>query len=142
MRYSKADTTWVIKLEKGEEVVQSLTEFCISEHIQNGVLSGIGAVDVLKCGYYALSEKKYYFTEYTELVEVASLSGNIMLKEGIPFIHMHGVFTDTKNNAFGGHVAEMRVGVVLEVILTPLSSVITRIYDESIGLYLMNCGEV
>ena len=141
MQYRKVDTTWVIKLERGEEAIRTLTDFCREHDITNAYFTGIGAVDTLMCGYYVLPEKKYHSTEYTELVEVASLTGNVMLKEGEPFIHVHGVFTDTKNAAFGGHVFEMRVGVVLEVILTPLSSSIERTLDKGIGLYLMNCGE-
>ncbi len=138
MRYTKADTAFVIRIDKGGDVVKSITEFCNNEGIQNAYFTGIGAVDVLKCGYYNLEEKKYYFTDYNEPLEVVSLTGNVMLKEGVPFVHVHGVFTDTQNKAFGGHIVEMRVHVVLEVMLTPLSSKIERHMDGCIGLALMS----
>lgn len=138
MRTRKTDTAYIIKIEKGEEVVKTLTQFCEREEIQNAHFTGIGAVEWLECGYYALDEKKYYFKQYDELVEVVSLSGNVMLRDGKPFIHVHGVFTNTENVAFGGHITDMRAGVVLEVILTPLSSSIERTFDECIGLYLMD----
>lgn len=141
MRTTKTDGIYIIRIDKGEDVVKSLTEFCMQNEIQNATFTGIGAVEWLKCGYYALDEKKYYFTEYDSLVEVVSLTGNVMLKDGAPMIHVHGVFTDTTNTAFGGHVVEMRAGVVLEVVLTPLSSTISRTHDDCIGLYLMDIRE-
>lgn len=141
MRSLKTDNAYIIRIDKGEHVVTSLTEFCKEKKINNAFFRGIGAVEWLKIGYYALSEKKYYFTEYPTLLEVASLSGNVTLKDSTPFIHMHGVFSGTDNNAIGGHIEEMHVGVVLEIILTPLSSKVSRVYDEPIGLSLMDmCG--
>ncbi len=138
MRSTKAGTTHIIRVDKGEEVVKSLTEFCATTDIKNATFTGIGAVEWLKCGYYALHEKKYYFKEYDELIEVVSLTGNVMQKDGAPTIHVHGVFTNSTNAAFGGHIVEMRVGVVLEVMLTPLASTISRTHDDCIGLYLLD----
>ena len=138
MNTIKTDGVYVIRIDKGEDVVKSLTDFCVAHNIQNALFNGIGAVEKLTCGYYALSEKKYYFKDYDGLYEVVSLTGNVMLKDSKPFIHVHGVFTDTENSAFGGHIVEMRVGVVLEVTLTPLSSKIERVLDNCIGLALMD----
>ena len=128
-------------MEQGEPVLATLTNFAKEQGIQNAAFSGIGAVKDVTCGYYALDEKKYYFTDYPELVEVVSMTGNVMLKEGEPFLHVHAVFTDTKNEAFGGHVQEMVVGVTLEVVLEKFDTQIERELDEPIGLFLMNCGK-
>lgn len=140
MQYTKTDNQYIIKIGKGEEVLSSLTDFCVREGIENALIKGIGAVEWVSCGYYALDTKTYHFTQYDQLVEVASMTGNVMLKEGKQFLHVHAVFTDTSNTAFGGHVEEMRVGVVLEVVLTPLTSRIERKLDEHIGLFLMDFG--
>lgn len=137
MKHTKTNTTIIIRIDKGEDVVKSITEFCTREGIVNAYFTGIGAVGELKCGYYNLEEKKYYFIDYAQPLEVVSLNGNVMLRDGAPFVHVHGVFTDIENKAFGGHIVEMRVHVVLEVMLTPLQSTIERVLDECIGLALM-----
>lgn len=141
MQHKKTADTYIIKIERDEPVIGTLTDFCQREGIKNASFSAIGAAKNVTCGYYALDEKKYYFTDYPEIVEVVSLTGNVMLKEGSPFLHVHAVFTDTKNEAFGGHVKEMTVGVVLEVVLRVYDTNIARELDEDIGLFLMNCGE-
>jgi uncharacterized protein len=124
MQYLEAGTSYILRIDKGEDVVKAITEFCAKEGIVNAYFTGIGAVDVLKCGYYNLEEKKYYFKDYDEPLEVVSLTGNVMLK-------------DNENRAFGGHIVEMRVHVVLEVMLTPLQSNIERVLDDCIGLALL-----
>lgn len=123
-------------MERGEDVLKTLTSFCKENEIENGYLRGIGAVQWLECGYYELETKEYHFQEYDKMVEVVSMMGNIMLKENTPFLHVHAVFTDTTNNAFGGHVSEMKVGVIIDV----LPSHIAREANEEIGLSLINCG--
>jgi predicted DNA-binding protein with PD1-like motif len=138
MYFGEASGKYLLKIEKGELVVETIASFCWEQGIKNALISGIGAVEWVKCGYYALKEKQYYFTEYDELVEVVSLTGNVMQKDEQPFVHVHGVFTDTKNMAFGGHILEMRVGVVLEVVLEPLDSTFSRLPDECIGLSLVD----
>ncbi len=138
MQFAAVDGTYLIRIEAGERVNETLTAFCRTHDIKNGYFTGIGAVDELTCGYYELTEKKYYFTDYTDMVEVVSLTGNVMQKDGEPFMHMHGVFTDTKNQAFGGHIVEMRVGVTLEVVLTPLPSAFARVPDDCVGLSLID----
>lgn len=140
MRHTKTGAGYVLVLQKGENVIESITSFCAAEGIENAHFSAIGAVEFVSCGYYALNERKYYFTQYNELLEVASGTGNVMLKNGAPFVHLHAVFTNTRNEAFGGHVEEMRVGVTLEVMLTPLPSSLSREHDEDIGLFLISCG--
>lgn len=139
MQYTKADDMYIIKLEKGEDLITALSSFCVREGIDNAHFSGIGAAENISCGYYALEEKKYYFTQYPELVEVVSLSGNVALKEGRPFIHVHGLFTDRNNQAFGGHIEHMSVGIVLEVILHVLPTSIERRLDDGTGLALFEC---
>ena len=138
MRYQKVDQTYILKIDKGESFVDSVTKLCEQEDIKNAILSGIGAVEWVKCGYYELPTKTYHFKEYDEIVEVVNLTGNVMIKEDGLFVHAHGTFSNKENETFGGHIEDMRVGVTLEIMLTPLSSTIERTYDEEIGLYLLN----
>jgi predicted DNA-binding protein with PD1-like motif len=138
MKYRQlAEHTSTLIIDKGEDVISTITEVAKDNNIQNAFLSGLGAVEKISCGYYNLEEKKYYFINYEGLFEVVSMTGNIMLKEGQPFVHLHAVFTDENNQAFGGHVEEMRVGVTLEVQLNLVSGNIRREYNQDIGLFLI-----
>jgi predicted DNA-binding protein with PD1-like motif len=139
MHYTQRERIYVLRIERGEEVIKTITDLCKREGVANAFFRGIGAVEGLTCGYYALTEKEYHFTHYAEMVEVASLTGNITLKDGEPFVHAHGVFTNTKNEAFGGHIKEMVSGIVVEIVLEVLDSNIERVHDDATGLFLMRC---
>lgn len=139
MQYQDTDRGYLVVINKGENLVSTLTEFAKEKDISNAVFRGIGAVESLTCGYYDLQEKEYHFHDYEQMLEVVSMIGNVMLKDDEPFIHVHGVFTDETNNAFGGHVKEMTVGVTLEVYLETLDSKCDRQLNEEIGLFLINC---
>ena len=45
MEYRKFGKQYVIRLEKGEEIVSSIKDLCEKENIKLGSLSGIGAVN-------------------------------------------------------------------------------------------------
>ncbi len=138
MEYKKVNERYILKIEQGELVHASLHEFCNEHNIKNALVGGIGAVEWVRCGYYDRDTKAYLFKEYEEVVEVTSYMGNVMVKEDSIFVHAHGTFSNRENQVFGGHVDEMRVGLVLEVALTPLGSEIRRTFDEGTGLYLMD----
>jgi len=138
MQYQKVNDVYIIRIDTGELVHATLHEFCNRHEITNALVTAIGAVEFVRCGNYDLETKSYNFDEYQKLVEVTSYNGNIMPKEDGLYVHAHATFSDHGNSVFGGHVDEMRVGIVLEVVLTPLASSITRIHDETTGLALLD----
>lgn len=129
--------THILKLSRGESWLDAMTAYLKEHGVQNAHFSGLGAVDVISCGYYDFDAREYVFKKYEGMHEVLNLTGNVFLKEGEPFIHAHATFSDEQNQAFGGHVEDMRVGVTLEVALHPLTNSIKREYDDETGLWLI-----
>lgn len=133
-----SDDTELIVFKKGQFVVEQITRHCKDKGIMNASFTGLGAVDYIECGYYNLAQQNYAFTTYDALCEVVSMTGNVMLRDEQPFVHLHAVFTDTKNNAFGGHVQEMRVGATLEVVMHTYPTKKERRHDPETGLHLIS----
>lgn len=138
MKFVKDKSRYILKLERGEEVVESITSFAKQEGIDNALVSAIGAVDKITLGFYELKTKSYHWRDFTGDLEVTSLTGNITLLEGSPFLHAHLTIADENLNSFGGHLKEARVGVTLEVIIEKLDSNISRKMDREIGLNLLD----
>lgn len=138
----KPRAEYFIRLVRGEEVLPSIVTFCKQEAITAGSFRAIGAVEKSKIGYYDLSQKKYGQKEYPEAMEVASMTGNIALVDGEPFVHCHavlsGIAAGTENQPVGGHVFEATVAVTLEVHLVAFNDSITRELDQDIGLKLLH----
>lgn len=138
MTHKKTANGYIIRLFQGENIIENLTKFCTEKEIESGQVEGLGAVSSATIGYYNLSEKQYYFTTYDDVIyELISMTGNVALVEGGPFLHIHAAIAGHDLHVLGGHVQEMTVGVTVEVFLTPNEGGVKRKLDEKIGLKLM-----
>lgn len=142
MYYSKvADETYLLRLTKGEETVQTLKNFCRKESIHNGSLQGIGSIERAILAHYTVDNKKYHEENFEGIYEVTSLLGNIALFDDEPLIHAHITLTNGTMNAFGGHLVKAIVSATLEVIIKVFDSKHTKSFNEEIGLKLWDLAE-
>ena len=137
MTFRKTEKGYIIRIFRGEKVIETLTKFCERENIKGAYFHGLGAVEESEFGYYDLSKKEYFFKKYEEMMEVVSMTGNVSLLEGKTTLHVHAVFSDTENNTLGGHIKEATVGVTIEVHLTDYGESLERKFDPEIGLNLL-----
>ena len=137
MQFQKVGKDYLINIDKDEKVVETLTRFCKENEIKNAKLSGIGAVKKTEIGAYDLQNKEYIKREYSEILELLSLEGNVALKDGEPFIHAHVVLSDHKMQTLGGHLFETTVGVAGEFFLTQFDGNAYRELKPDIGLACM-----
>ncbi len=140
MRTQKTSAGYVLVLERGENVIETLTAFCTKDNITAAVFQGIGAVERVKIGYYDLAKREYFFRDEPGIFEVASMQGNVALVDGTPFIHAHAVLSrcDESLECIGAHIKEAYVAVTLEVYMTALDTSLSRKMDDSIGLKLLD----
>jgi uncharacterized protein len=115
MQYRDAPFGYFLVLERGDEVLESLTRFALETGVRGAEVSGIGAVDRLTLGFYSLAPQTYERRTWEEDLEVASLSGNLAEVDGGPFPHVHGVFGRNDFSTVAGHVFEAVVSVTLEL---------------------------
>jgi len=141
MQYTQTKHGYFIHLQKDEEMHMELIAFCKEKNIQSGVFHGIGAVLSAELGFYHLETKEYAFQQFNEPMEIVSLTGNVALVDGEPFMHIHGVFGDTAYKTVGGHVKEAIVGATCELHLTDTEETVERAQDDSIGLKLWNLDD-
>lgn len=137
MTFSKTDNGYLIRLFKGEKIVESLQKFCKKESLVSGSLTAIGGASDIELGYYNLETKQYQWKTFQEVHEIVSLTGNISLVENEPFLHIHTVISNNNFETFGGHLKEATVSATCEVILTNLNAETGREMDDEIGLRLL-----
>ncbi|MGI5841095.1 MAG: PPC domain-containing DNA-binding protein [Patescibacteria group bacterium] len=140
MNYVKTDNKYIIKIKKGEKIVESLKRFCEGEKIQNGIVSGVGAVDRAELAHYRVDAKKYTPFVLEEALELISLNGNVFLDEdktGL-IIHLHSALGRPSGEMIGGHLVEARVAAACEILFENTETSISKKYDEETGLKLMD----
>lgn len=136
MKYKKFDNTYVVRIEKGEEVIRKLTELCNKESIKLGSIAGIGATDKLVIGLFDTNSKQYHKTTLTGPMEITSLMGNVSTKDGETYLHIHINVCNADMQVYGGHLNECYISATCELHITKIDGEVDRYFDESIGLNL------
>jgi uncharacterized protein len=126
----------LVRLDRGEELVESLLAVAADEQLESALVLGIGALEEIELGYYALGERRYLRRRFPGIHELLSLSGNLAQLDGKPFLHAHVVLGNRDFSVLGGHLFRGRVAVVVEAMLFPGEQAIGRAMDEGVGLNL------
>jgi predicted DNA-binding protein with PD1-like motif len=135
---SEGETTYVVILDRGEEVVKTLTAFANAQGITAARFTAIGAFSAVTLGYFDRERKDYTRIPVREQVEVLSLIGDIALDQAAPKLHAHAVVGKRDGTAHGGHVLEATVWPTLEVVLTESPKYLKRRMDPEVGLALID----
>ena len=113
-----------------------LKTLCETERIRFARVEAIGAADHTVLGVFDPETQDYIAEEINAFLEIASLTGNITVMHGKPYIHLHATLADQRHVIHGGHVLRMRVGLTCEMFVTILEGNVTRARDEALGINL------
>jgi predicted DNA-binding protein with PD1-like motif len=128
--------TYLLIFDKGNEIVGGVLEF--AKRLAGGQFTAIGAVSDAVVGFFDRKKRDYRRIPLMEQAEVVSLTGNIALKDGEPFLHAHTVLGLPDGSAHGGHLFEAHVWPTLEMVLTTWPERVPRKLDMETGLYLLD----
>lgn len=70
--------------------------------------------------------REYVKRTIDESSEILSLQGNVSIKEGEPFVHLHVSLADESFSAVGGHLFEGTVSMTIELVIIELNSSFVR----------------
>lgn len=135
---SKQNKTYLLRFEKGEELVETLLAFCEKENIYAGWIQGLGAADMAEISYYDLAKQKYVPQQFQEEFEIVSLTGNIAQMNNKIMLHAHVVLGKKDYTTIGGHLNALRISGTGEILLTPIDKKLTRSFDNETGLNLLD----
>lgn len=136
IRYFKVRKLIQGRLFKGQEIISEITKYLKENTINAGLISGIGAVSKAKIGYYDQATRQYMSQEFNEPMEILFLKGNISIKDGEPFPHIHIVLSKKDYSCIGGHLFEAQVFAFEFEIIEFDGNFYERGFDEDTGLFL------
>lgn len=141
MKFQKFADRYQLRFEGGDQVAQSLLAWLKSQDIGYATMTGLGAVSAATVSYWNSETREYETHELPEQMEVVSLIGNVTIKEGAPFTHIHVTLGRRDLSIVGGHFNDATVNPNLEVWVLPESEGVQRTLDEKSGLFLMHLSE-
>ena len=137
MEYKKFNNTYVVRINKGEEIVQKIKELCEKEDIKTAEITGLGASNLVEIGIFNVNTKEYKTTTFEGMFEITSLVGNVTRKDGEVYLHMHINFSDETGLVKGGHLVKCRISATSEIIINKIDGEVGRKLSDEIGLNLI-----
>ncbi len=138
MRYKKTGSFYIVRIDRGEEIVGTLKLFCTDKKIALGTVQGIGAADPVTIGLFETGTKTYHTTTLTGDHEISSLLGNITTKDGECYLHVHATLSDASYRVYGGHMSSAVVSGTCELFITVIDDHAGRTFDTGVGLNLLD----
>ena len=134
MEYKKFGDKIYLRLDKGDDITESVFKVAKAEGVKAAQVSGIGATDDFTVGVFDVAKKKYNEYFFKGNHEINALTGNITEKDGEPYIHLHITATGKDCKVVGGHLIKGIISLTGEIIITVISGRISREYDETLGI--------
>ena len=134
MEYRRFGGTYLVRMDRGEEVLASLKALCEKEDIRLAKVEALGAVDRAQVCLYDVSTKTFFKKDFDEPMEIGNLCGTVTRKDGGAYLHLHVTLCDRELRAHGGHAALLRVSATCEMTVTVIPGEVEREMDDRIGL--------
>ena len=136
MEYRKFGNTLVVRIDKGEEILESVKVLAEKENIKLASIQALGAINDFTVGVLDTATKQYRSNSFTGAYEIVSLTGTINTKNDAFYCHLHLAAGNDKGSVFGGHLNRAVVSATCEMIVTLIDGRVDREFSDEIGLNL------
>lgn len=138
MKYNFDGENYLVRLNKGERLAETLDKFMSEVAMEGGWVNGIGAADEITISLYQPESKDYKWKTFSQQMEITALVGNLSRgADGKMMFHLHGTFGDKNFQTVSGHVKDFLVTATLELFITKTSP-LSRKFDEETALQLLD----
>ena len=136
MEYQRFGNKIIARIDKGEEIIESVQKIAEKEQIKLADVQALGAVGQFTVGVFKTDEKQYLSNDFTGSFEIVSLSGTVNTMNDKFYCHLHMSAGNDKGEVFGGHLNQAVVSATCEMVITLIEGRVDRYFDEKVGLNL------
>ena len=129
---SFAPDGWVMRLDPGDDILQTLQEFYADK--PGGFVWGIGSIADPKLAHYSRLTKRFTERQLDGVYEIAALHGNVSTCGGKTIVHLHVVLSDEQMQSYAGHLAAGKCSATAELLLRTTPMELKKQPDPEIGL--------
>lgn len=136
MKYRRFGNTIIVRIDRGEEILDSVRALALAENIKLASISALGATNEFTVGVFNTAEKKYYSNSFSGAFEIVSLTGTVSTMDGEFYAHLHMSAGNDKGEVFGGHLNRAVISATCEMTVTVIDGEVDRYHDDDVGLNL------
>lgn len=127
------------RIPRGRRVQEALRELATEYGLEAAWFSALGAFEWVEVTEYRQDSQTYEEAHRFERCELLSMVGNLSIKDGEPFWHLHATISRRENGrelVYGGHLVDAEI-FALEFRVECFDDLrLTRSFDEATGLHL------
>jgi uncharacterized protein len=138
MEYKRFGNKVVVRIDKGEEIIDSIKTICKELNIMLGSIVGIGATNKITIGLLNTQTKKYQSKEFIGDHEITSLNGNITTLNNEVYLHIHATVGTIEHKTVSGHLTAAVISATFEGIIDIIDGKVPREFNDTVGLNLLN----
>lgn len=136
MEYRKFQNKIIVRMDKGEEILEKVREVAEKEKIKLADISALGAVSGFTVGVFDTEAKEYHANEFKGSFEIVSLTGTINTMNDEFYCHLHMSAGNEKGQVFGGHLNRAIISATCEMVITLIDGRVDRRFEKEVGLNL------
>ncbi|MFR6172996.1 MAG: PPC domain-containing DNA-binding protein [Blautia sp.] len=136
MEYRKFQNKIIVRMDKGEEILEKVREVAEKEKIKLADISALGAVSEFTVGVFDTEAKEYHANEFKGSFEIVSLTGTINTMNDEFYCHLHMSAGNEKGQVFEGHLNKAIISATCEMVITLIEGRVDRRFEEKVGLNL------
>lgn len=136
MEYRKFQNKIIVRMDKGEGILEKVREVAEKEKIKLADISALGAVSEFTVGVFDTEAKEYHANEFKGSFEIVSLTGTINTMNDEFYCHLHMSAGNEKGQVFGGHLNRAIISATCEMVITLIDGRVDRRFEEEVGLNL------
>ena len=137
MDYKRFNNAIVLRVDRGEEILEQLKAVCLKENVKLASVSGIGAINDLTSGVWDVERKEYFSNHFTGVYEVANLVGTITTMNGEYYAHIHISAGDSQGHRVGAPLNRAGASATSEIGPHCIDGTAERKPDPGVGLNLL-----
>ena len=136
MEYRKFQNKIIVRMDKGEEILEKVREVAEKEKIKLADISALGAVSEFTVGVFDTEAKEYHANEFKGSFEIVSLTGTINTMNDEFYCHLHMSAGNEKGQVFGGHLNRAIISATCEMVITLIDGRVDSRFEKEVGLNL------
>lgn len=123
MKTIELSNGWLLRLDTGDELIDSLRSFATSNNIRfAAITSGVGMINYARMGFFCIPKNDYdIFNLDNGPYDLSSISGNIAELENQTWPHVHIVVNKKGGLTYSGHVLSAICHITMEIFITDYS---------------------
>ncbi|HEY4214775.1 MAG TPA: DUF296 domain-containing protein [Steroidobacteraceae bacterium] len=111
-----------VRFAAGDEILSGLYDLVAKHRITAGHITGIGGLAPgALLGWGTPDGHGFKKIEIADKTEIVSLLGDISVRNGQPYVHVHMIVASADGSTKGGHLLEARVAPVAELTVVATS---------------------